>query len=147
VRAEAGVTPLQCLPHVNGGLNGVIAALLLAALAAIRAGRRALHARLMGAAVVTGVLFLVLYVLQSVLLPHRRFPGHDWVRAAFVVILGSHELLAVAAVPLIARTVYLARKGRLDEHRRIVRFTFPVWLYVALTGLVIYAMNNHVRPR
>ena len=141
------MTPVQWLPHVCGSLNGVIAVLLLAALAAIRTGRRELHGRLMGAAVGTGVVFLVLYVLQSVLLEHRRFPGHDWVRATFVVILGSHELLAVVAVPLIARTVYLARKGRLAEHRRIVRFTFPVWLYVALTGLVIYAMNNHVRPR
>lgn len=141
------MTPAQWLPHVCGGLNGIIAVLLLAALAAIRTGRRQLHARLMGAAVVTGVGFLVLYAAQWLLLEHRRFPGHDWVRTVFVVILGSHELLAFVAVPLIARTVYLARKARFDEHRRIVRFTYPVWLYVALTGLVIYAMNNYVRPR
>ena len=141
------MTPQQWLPHVCGSLNGVIAVLLLAALAAIRTGRRELHARLMGAAVATGLAFLVLYALQSILLEHRRFPGHDWIRTAFVIVLGSHELLAVVAVQLIARTVYLARKGRLDEHRRLVRFTYPVWLYVALTGLVIYGMNNHLRPR
>jgi len=141
------MTALQLLPHVCGALNAVIAAQLLAALLAIRAGHRALHARIMMSAVAMGVIFLVLYTLQSALLEHRRFPGHDWVRAAFVTILVSHELLAVVVVPLIVRTVYLARKGRLDEHRRIVRFTYPVWMYVALTGLFIYWMNNHVRPR
>lgn len=141
------MTPAQVLPHVCGTLNAVIAALLLAALAAIRTGRRELHARFMGTAVVTGVGFLVIYTLQSAILEHRRFPGHDWIRATFIAILGSHELLAVVAVPLIARTVYLARKGRFAEHRKLVRFTYPVWLYVAVTGIVIYWMNNYVRPR
>jgi putative membrane protein len=141
------VTPLQLLPHVCGALNGVIAGQLLAAFAAIRSGRRELHARIMMSAVVTGVLFLVLYTLQSALLEHRRFPGHDWVRTVFVGVLASHELLAVVVVPLVARTVYLARKGRLLEHRKLVRFTYPVWMYVALTGIFIYWMNNHVRPR
>jgi uncharacterized membrane protein YozB (DUF420 family) len=62
------------------------------------------------------------------------------------VILGTHELCAVIVVPLLVRTVILARRERFDEHRRIVRYTYPIWLYVAVTGVLIYWMNNHVRP-
>lgn len=136
----------QLLGHVGGALNAVVALLLLAALAAIRTGRQALHARLMISALSVGVVFLALYVYQWAALGHSRFPGNDWVRAVFLVILGTHELMAVAVVPLIARTVYLASRRRFEEHRRIVRFTYPVWLYVALTGVMIYWMNQHVRP-
>jgi len=140
------MTARELLPHLNGGLNAVVALLLLAALAAIRRGRRALHARLMICAIAAGVIFLSLYVLAFVVIGHRRFPGDDWVRALFLVILGTHELCAVIVVPLLVRTVYLALRERFDEHRRIVRFTYPVWLYVAVTGVVIYWMNNHLRP-
>ena len=100
----------------------------------------------MMAAIATGVLFLVFYVMQWAVIGHRRFPGDDWVRAVFLTVLGTHELLALIVVPLVARTAYLALKGRFEEHRRIVRYTYPVWMYVAVTGVVIYWMNNHVRP-
>ena len=135
------------LPHVNGALNVVEVALLVAALTAIRSGRRDLHRRLMLAAVGVGVAFLAGYGLQSLLLEHRRFPGDDWVRAAFLAILGSHELLAVVTVPLVWRALFLARRSRFDEHRRWVRVAWPVWAYVAVTGVLIYWMNNFVRPR
>lgn len=131
---------------MNGALNAAIAALLLAALAAIRAGRRDLHRRLMLTAVSLGVGFIALYVVQTGLAGHRRFPGDDWVRTVFLWVLGSHTLLAIAVVPLVARTLQLALGERFAEHRRIVRITYPVWLYVALTGLFIYWMNNFVRP-
>ena len=140
------MTAVETLAHLGGGLNAVVAILLLAAFAAIRTGRRALHAGLMIGGLAVGVVFLALYVYQWVALGHSRFPGHDWVRAAFLVILVSHELMALAVVPLLIRTVYLAHRQRFEEHRRIVRFTYPIWLYVALTGVVIYWMNQHVRP-
>ena len=135
------------LPHLCGALNGIEVVLLLLAFAAIRSGRRDLHGRLMISAVGVGLIFLAVYALQSVLLEHRRFPGDDWVRTVFVSILGSHELLAVVTVPLVWRTVFLARRARFEEHRRLVRFTAPVWTYVAVTGVLIYWMNNFVRPR
>jgi putative membrane protein len=132
---------------VNGALNAAIAALLLAALAAIRAGRRDTHRRLMLSAVSLGVAFIGLYVLQTSLAGgHRRFPGDDWVRTLFLWVLATHTALAVAVVPLVARTLQLALGERFAEHRRLVRVTYPVWLYVALTGLFIYWMNNFVRP-
>ena len=136
----------QVLPHLGGALNAMVAILLLAALAAIRTGRKTLHGRLMLSALAVGTVFLALYVYQWAALGHSRFPGHDWVRVLFLVILGTHELMAVAVVPLLARTVYLASRERFEEHRRIVLFTYPVWLYVALTGVMIYWMNQHVRP-
>lgn len=143
---EAGVGMREILPHANGALNAAIAALLIAAFAAIRQGRRALHRRLMLSAVSLGVVFIALYVVQTALLGHQRFPGDDWVRTLFLVVLSTHTVLAVAVVPLVARALQLGIRGRLAEHRRIVRITYPVWLYVALTGLFIYWMNNFVRP-
>jgi putative membrane protein len=140
------VSTAEFLGHLGGALNAAVAILLLAAFAAIRAGRKSLHARLMLSALSVGIVFLALYVYQWAALGHSRFPGHDWVRAVFLVILGTHELMAMVVVPLIARTVYLASRQRFEEHRRIVRFTYPVWLYVALTGVLIYWMNQHVRP-
>ena len=141
------MTAMELLPHLYGGLNAVVAALLLGAFAAIRRGNRRLHARLMIGAIVVGLIFLSLYVLHFFISGHHRFPGDDWVRTLFLVILGSHELLAVIVVPLLVRTVVLAGKGRFEEHRRIVRFTYPIWLYVAVTGVVIYWMNQHLRPQ
>jgi len=140
------MTAKELLPHLNGGLNAVVALLLLAAFAAIRRGNRVLHARLMISAVGVGLLFLSFYVLAFFVIGHRRFPGDDWVRALFLVVLGTHELCAVIVVPLIVRTLYLARRERFDEHRRIVRYTYPIWLYIAVTGILIYWMNNHLRP-
>ena len=134
------------LPHWNAVLNLGIAVLLVSAFAAIRRGRRDLHPRLMVGALALGALFLVSYVVQVSLVGHSRFPGDDWVRTLFVAILATHTLLAVAVVPLALRTVTLAAHGRFPEHRRIARITFPIWLYVSLTGVVIYWMNNHLRP-
>jgi uncharacterized membrane protein YozB (DUF420 family) len=93
-----------------------------------------------------GALFVLLYVLQTSLAGHRRFPGDDWLRTFFLAVLTTHTVLAVAVVPLVARTLQLALSERFAEHRRLVRITYPVWLYVALTGLFIYWMNNFVRP-
>lgn len=140
------MTIAQALSHVNGSLNLVVAVLLLAAFTAVRSGRSLRHGRLMRLAVAVGVVFLASYALQWALVPHRRFPGDDWVRVVFVTVLGSHELMAVIAVPLVWRTVRLASSGRVEAHRRLVRFTYPVWLYVAVTGVAIYVLRNHVRP-
>lgn len=134
------------LPHLNGALNAVIAALLVAGYAAIRTGRRRLHPRLMLAAFAVGLVFLGTYATQVLLAGHQRFPGDDWVRVVFLLILGGHTLLAIVVAPLVLRAIYLAARGRLDEHRRVARIGLPLWLVVALSGVVIYWMNNHLRP-
>lgn len=127
-------------------LNALSALLLVAALVAIRRGRRERHRDLMVANLCVSVLFLVCYVIQIVAVGHKRFPGDDWVRALFLAILTSHTALAVCLLPLALRTFFLAFRRRFAEHRRIARVTFPVWLYVSVTGVVIYWMVNHLRP-
>ncbi len=139
-------TLIQVLPHLNMGLNALVAFLLMAGWVAIRRGKKTLHPRLMVSAVLTGVLFLGTYALQVGLTGHKRFPGDDWIRTAFLAMLLSHTILAVAVPPLVLRTLYLAIKGRLEEHKPLARVTFGVWLYVALTGVLVYWMNNHFRP-
>jgi uncharacterized membrane protein YozB (DUF420 family) len=135
------------LPHLNGLFNAIIALLLLAALRAIRRGDRERHRRLMLSATAVGLVFVVGYVLQTWLEGgHRRFPGHDSVRTLFVVILVSHTALSVLLVPLLVATLRFALRGRVEQHRRLAHVTFPIWLYVAVTGVAIYAMNRHVRP-
>jgi putative membrane protein len=140
------MTAGSLLPHLNGALNGLIAALLIAGFVAIRRGDRRLHPRLMVSAVCVGALFLVLYVAQVALIGHQRFPGDDLVRDVFLVVLTTHTALALVVIPLVLRAVYLGTRRRFPEHRRLVRVTYPVWLYVSLTGVVIYWMNNHLRP-
>ena len=137
---------LELLPHLNASFNAAITVLIIGAFGAIRRGKRELHPKLMKTAIVFGALFLIFYVVQFTLLGHRRFPGDDWVRTVFLVILTTHTILAVVVVPLVLRTFFLATRGRFSEHRHLARITFPIWLYVAITGLVVYAMNNHLRP-
>jgi putative membrane protein len=127
-------------------LNALSAALLVTAFAAIRRGRRERHRNLMVANLGVSILFLVCYVIQIATLGHKSFPGDDWVRAVFLAILLSHTILAVCLVPLVLRTFFLAFRQRFAEHRRIARITFPIWLYVSVTGVAIYWMVNHLRP-
>ena len=136
----------EVIPHISGFLNAVIATLLFSGYAAIRRRDRVNHPRRMLAALTAGVAFVAVYLLQTQLAPHGRFPGDDWVRRLFVVVLLSHTVLAVAVVPLIVVTARHALAGRFDAHWRWARVTFPVWAYVAVTGVVIYVMNNFVRP-
>ena len=127
-------------------LNGLSAVLLVVALVAIRRGQRDRHRNLMVTNLGVSILFLALYVTQIVTVGHKRFPGDDWVRTVFLAILTSHTILAVSLVPLALRTFFLGFKERFPEHRKIARITFPVWLYVSVTGVVIYWMVNHLRP-
>ena len=120
--------------------------MLVTAFVAIRRGERERHRNLMVTNLGVSILFLICYVVQIATLGHKSFPGDDWVRTVFLAILLSHTILAVFLVPLALRTFFLAFRHRFSEHRRIARITFPVWLYVSVTGFVIYWMVNHLRP-
>jgi len=136
----------EVLPPLLPTLNGVSVVLLITGFAAIRRGRRDRHRALMLANLGVSVLFVVVYVVEMSLVGITRFPGDDWVRSLFLGILTSHTILAVTLVPLVLATVYLAFKERFAEHRRIARVTFPIWLYISATGVVIYWMSHHLRP-
>lgn len=136
----------DALPSVNAALNFSAFVLLLLGFRAIRRGDRARHRALMLAAVSASALFLVGYLTRMALTGTHRFPGEGALRAAYLAILLSHTVLAALAGPLVLRTLFLALKGRFPEHRRIARFTFPVWVYVSVTGVVVYAMLYHLAP-
>jgi putative membrane protein len=132
------------LPSINATLNGTSAVLLFVGYRAIRTKRIAVHRFAMQGAFVTSAIFLVCYLTRFYLTGAHRFPGTGWLKALYLAILFSHMALAVVTVPLVLRTLYLARASRFVEHRKIAKFTFPVWMYVSVTGVIVYAMLYHL---
>jgi putative membrane protein len=137
----------EALAPLNALLNATAGTLLFLGWRAIRRGDRQLHRRLMIGAVSVSALFLTSYLTRVALTGTHRFPGDGWVRGLYLAILISHTLLAVAAAPMALRSLFLGVKERFDDHRRIARITFPVWLYVSVTGVVVYLLLYQVAPR
>lgn len=134
------------LPHVNAVLNSSSAALLLSGYTFIRAGRIAAHrACQIGALVVSG-LFLTSYLTYHYYHGATRFKGEGFARPLYFTILTSHTILAVVIVPLIAITLYRALRLDFVRHRKIARITLPLWLYVSVTGVIVYLMLYHIYP-
>lgn len=124
----------------NATLNVTSAVLLVGGLGAIRAKRIRAHvACMLGALIVTGC-FLASYITYHLRVGSVRFQGAGMVRSAYFAILISHTILAVTIVPLISRTVFLAAQRRWTEHKALARWTYPLWLYVSVTGVVVYWM-------
>jgi uncharacterized membrane protein YozB (DUF420 family) len=134
----------RLLPHLNALLNGVSAALLTIAWRQIKARRIAAHRRLMIAAFVTSALFLISYVTYHAQAGSKPFPGTGLVRTIYFAILIPHVILAAAVLPLAIIT--LRRGLRRDDirHRRLARVTLPIWLFVSVTGVVVYVMLYRV---
>ena len=133
------------LPTLNAALNATSAALLIAGFCCIRAKRVVAHAGLMIGACCSSTLFLTSYLIYHAQVGSVRFHGTGWIRPVYFTLLISHTILAIAIVPLAARTVFLAGRRRFEAHRRIARWTLPLWLYVSVTGLVVYWMLYHMR--
>jgi uncharacterized membrane protein YozB (DUF420 family) len=139
------------LPAVNACLNSLSAVLVLVGYFAIRARKITLHKALMLSAVVVSALFLASYLYYHFAVKGgqpTRFPSDSAPSAAIVyyAILLSHTLLAVAAAPMILVTVYLGLRDRLKGHVRLARWTLPIWLYVSITGVVVYVMLYRLYP-
>ena len=132
------------LPSVNAALNGLAAILLIWGYTLIRRKRIQSHRKVMLAAFATSSLFLVCYIVYHVQVGSVRFPKTGAIRAVYFSILGTHTLLA-ATVPVLA-IITLSRGlgGRFDQHRKIARWTLPIWLYVSVTGVVVYLMLYHM---
>ena len=131
---------LSDLPALNATLNGISAILLTAGYAAIRRGRPDLHKRCMLAALTTSALFLVSYVVYHLNMGSRPFAGQGPIRAIYFAILITHVILAAAILPLALTTAARGLLSQYDRHVRIARWTLPIWLYVSVTGVVIYLM-------
>jgi len=131
-------------PVINATLNGTSAVLLVTAHSMIQKGRMAAHRALMLAAVATSTLFLISYLYYHAHVGSVKFQGQGWSRRVYFSILISHTILAAAIVPLVVITLVRALQERFDRHRAIARWTYPLWLYVSLTGVVIYFMLYHL---
>jgi uncharacterized membrane protein YozB (DUF420 family) len=131
-------------PVVNATLNGSSAILLLAGRWFISRGRMAIHRGFMIAALVTSSVFLVSYLYYHAHVGSVHFQGQGWSRPVYFTILITHTILAAAIVPLVIITLSRALRDKFDRHRAIARWTFPLWLYVSLTGVIIYVMLYHL---
>lgn len=128
------------LPDVNALLNGAATVLLCCGWIAVRRKRIGLHKACMLSAFAVSVAFLACYLVHHARVGHVEFKGTGWIRPVYYAILVPHILLAFAIVPMALRTLWLAWKGELERHRRLARWTLPLWLYVSVTGVLIYAM-------
>jgi putative membrane protein len=138
--ADTTGTHLLFLPALNALLNALAAVALIAGFLFIRAKRIAEHRAAMFTAFVVSTLFLVTYITNHALHGDMRFQGQGAIRYLYFPLLVSHIGLSVVALPMILITFFFALSGRFRAHRRLARFTFPVWLYVSVTGVIVYAM-------
>jgi len=142
-------TQYAIFPQINATLNATSALLLLTGRYFIGRGRMAAHRAAMIAAFATSSLFLISYLAYHYTLYHyahsasKHFQGQGWSRPLYFTILISHTILAIVIVPLILVTLSRALRKRFDRHRAIARWTFPLWLYVSVTGVIVYFMLYH----
>lgn len=132
--------PLPFLPPIYATINGITAVLLIIAVWAIKNGKVQLHQNLMKGAIGCSLMFLLMYIAYHMTTPSTKFGGEGVIRSVYFFILITHILLSIAIIPLVLVTYVRALAERFDKHRKIARITFPLWLYVAITGVVVYLM-------
>ncbi len=142
---DAASARLTFLPALNALFNGLSAAALLIGYTFIRARRDQpkriqAHRAAMLTAFLFSSIFLASYIVNYALHGESHYPGHSLLRTVYLMILASHVLLSVVALPLVLTTFFFSLTGRIPAHRKIARWTFPIWLYVSVTGVVVYAM-------
>jgi putative membrane protein len=128
------------LPALNATLNATSTILLITGYVLIRSGRRQAHRNVMIAALVTSALFLTSYVIYHAQVGSVPFKGTGWIRTLYFVVLIPHVILAAAIVPPILITASRGLSAKYDKHKRIARWTLPLWLYVSVTGVIVYLM-------
>lgn len=131
---------IEDLPTLNASLNSVSFVLLLCGFFAIKKGRRELHIKLMTGALIVSAAFLTSYLIYHFHVPSKKFPDLGWIKTVYLLILFPHIILATVMVPMILKTFWHAWRGEWDKHKKIARITFPIWLYVSVTGVVVYLM-------
>ena len=137
---------IEILPSFNACLNATSATCLAAGFWAIRQRRKVLHQRLMLGALASSTVFLVGYVLRLCLTGTHRFPEVGLVKHAYLALLFSHMVLAIVLLPMVLRALYLAYRQRFTEHRKMARWAWPTWMYVSVTGVLVYWMLYHLAP-
>lgn len=134
------VKPLTFLPPIYASINGVTACILVAAFIAIKNKKIRVHDKLMKTAIVCSVLFLLMYIAYHMTSDSTKFGGEGTIRYVYYFVLITHILLSIAVIPLVLVTYVRALALKFDKHKKIARITFPIWLYVAISGVVVYLM-------
>ena len=134
------VDPLSFLPPIYASINGLTALLLIVAVWAIKNGKRQLHQNLMTSCIALSLVFLAMYVAYHMTSDSTSFGGEGFIRYIYYFILISHVLLSIAIIPLVLHTYARAYLKNFERHKKLARITFPIWLYVAVTGVVVYLM-------
>ena len=134
------VSPLPFLPPIYATINGITAIVLIAGVLAIKKGNRILHQRLMTSAIALSLAFLVMYIAYHMTTDSTKFGGEGAIKIVYFSILITHIILSIAVIPLVLITYVRALAERFDRHKKIAKITFPIWLYVAVTGVVVYLM-------
>ncbi|RMH45221.1 MAG: DUF420 domain-containing protein [Deltaproteobacteria bacterium] len=137
----------QIHPAINALLNATTAVFLVLGWRAVRGGNVALHRTCMLTAFSASVVFLASYLVRFALSGSHRYPGTGWDRTLYLIVLFTHMFGAMVALPLVLRTVYLGLRDRRASHRRIARWTWPLWMYVSVSGLLVYLMLYPIAGR
>ena len=135
-----GVAPLSFLPPVYATINGLTAILLIGAIVAIKKGNRKLHEQLNTTALIFSALFLVMYVAYHMTSESTKFGGEGVIKYVYYFILITHILLSIVVIPFVLFSYMRAKLGQFPQHRKVAKITFPLWLYVAVTGVIVYLM-------
>jgi putative membrane protein len=138
--ADTSSVKFTFLPALNAILNGLSATALLVGYTFIRSRKIAAHRASMITAFIFSTLFLVSYILHHYLHGDVRYPAHGALRSIYLPLLASHIILAVVALPLVLVTFFFSLSGRIPQHRTVARWTFPLWLYVSVTGVITFVM-------
>ncbi|MGO4918376.1 DUF420 domain-containing protein [Maribacter spongiicola] len=134
------VEPLSFLPPIYATINGITAVLLLVAVWAIKNGNQKLHQNVMTTNIALSLLFLIMYIAYHMTSDTTSYGGEGAIRYVYYFILITHIVLSIALIPLVLRTYAMAYLKKFEDHRALAKYTFPVWLYVAVTGVVVYLM-------
>ena len=134
------VSPLPILPPIYATINGITAILLIAAVIAIKNKKRKLHETLMKIAIACSLVFLLLYIAYHMTTDSTSFGGSGIIKYVYFFILATHIILSIATIPLVLITYVRALAEKFDKHKKISVITFPIWLYVAVTGVIVYLM-------
>jgi putative membrane protein len=134
------VSPLPILPPIYATINGITAILLITAVLAIKKGNKQLHQKLMKIAIACSLVFLVLYIAYHMTTDSTKFGGSGAIKYVYYFVLLSHIILSIATIPLVLITYVRALAEKFDKHKKIAKITFPIWLYVAVTGVIVYLM-------
>ena len=136
----------QIHPAINAALNGTCFVFLVLGRMAIARGDEALHRKRMLTAFTASTVFLVSYLIRFAVSGSHKYPGEGLDKSIYLVILFSHMILAVVLVPLVLRALQLALRGRFPQHKKLVKYTWPIWMYVSVTGVLVYLMLYHLGP-